>query len=110
MNILPQVPCQTCGNPTVYTGTQLCNRCWEVERNLVDYLKIPNGRLKVLKLLGTIDVAPLKRWIGKERARFERIGKSEHAGLASKERAFGEANVCSLILSKINADLRKLKA
>lgn len=33
------VPCGTCGLPTHMTGTNRCDRCWEVERRLADYLK-----------------------------------------------------------------------
>lgn len=35
---VPTVPCTTCRRPTTYTGTQLCNGCWEVQHRLADYL------------------------------------------------------------------------
>lgn len=38
MNI-PTVPCKTCGEATTFTGTKLCNACWEVERSLGQYLQ-----------------------------------------------------------------------
>jgi len=28
------VPCRICGDPTHFTGTRLCNRCWELERRI----------------------------------------------------------------------------
>lgn len=102
------VPCALCGEPTDFTGTKRCNNCWEVERRLDDFLKSANGRRLLLQKLNTIDVTFLKRWIGKERSRFERIHR-EGISASSRERAYGESNVCSLILNKINADLRKLK-
>ena len=105
---LPTVPCETCSEPTTYTGTKRCNGCWEVERRIQDYIRHPNGRKFLLQSLDTIDVAPLKRWIGKERARFVRIYENP-SNAASKERAFGEANVCELITTKINKMLREQK-
>jgi hypothetical protein len=35
----PTVPCRTCGAPTHMTGTKKCDKCWEVEYRLIDYLK-----------------------------------------------------------------------
>lgn len=50
----PTVPCATCGAPTTSTGTKRCNRCWEVERRLRDYLLSgsPKSRAFVLEQLG----------------------------------------------------------
>lgn len=105
MNI-PTVPCETCNDPTTYTGTKRCNRCWEVERNLADYAKTPNGRQNLIRAVGIFDVNALKRWLGKERARYERIQNSA-AGSSSRERAFGEATVCTLVITKINEMMKK---
>jgi hypothetical protein len=33
------VACETCGEQTPMTGTKRCDRCWEVERRLKDYLE-----------------------------------------------------------------------
>lgn len=51
----------------------------------------------------------LKTWLGKERARYERLRQDPYAGTASKERAYGEATVCSLAMSRIDKELRKLR-
>ena len=32
------IPCKTCGNPTTFLGTKLCNGCWEVQVRLTSYL------------------------------------------------------------------------
>lgn len=34
------VPCETCGTETFMTGTKRCDRCWELERRLADYLAV----------------------------------------------------------------------
>ena len=104
---LPTVPCATCGQPTTYTGTKRCNNCHEVETRIVSYASSANGRRHLFQVLRTIDVEALKRWIGKERTRFDRI-QAEAKG-ATAERAFGESNVCSLIIGKINERLRELR-
>lgn len=28
------IPCRLCGRPTPMTGTQLCDRCWELESRI----------------------------------------------------------------------------
>jgi hypothetical protein len=33
------VPCETCGTPTLMTGTKRCDGCWEVEHRLADYIR-----------------------------------------------------------------------
>jgi hypothetical protein len=43
------VPCETCGDPTTYTGTKRCNNCYEVESRLDSYLQNP----KALQLIVT---------------------------------------------------------
>ncbi len=49
------VPCKICGKPTPFTGTQLCNCCWEAERWLPDYLKNPKGVDFVRNLMPKLD-------------------------------------------------------
>lgn len=44
----PTVPCGTCGAPTTSTGTERCNRCWEVERRLADYLRAGGEKARSL--------------------------------------------------------------
>lgn len=104
-------PCAVCGKPTTYGGEKIsrpqCTNCWEVEHRIQDYVKSDEGKKFLLKALNTIDVTPLKRWIGKEHARFNRI--YEQSTGSSRERAFGEANVCELIIGKIDERLRTLK-
>jgi hypothetical protein len=43
--------CEICGSPTPYGGTKRCNRCWETERGLDEYLKHPAGRVRVIRIL-----------------------------------------------------------
>jgi hypothetical protein len=31
------VPCKICGTPTTFTGTELCNRCWELKSRIEMY-------------------------------------------------------------------------
>lgn len=45
------VTCETCGKLTDFYMTKRCDPCWEVERRLRDYLKLPNGQATVLKAL-----------------------------------------------------------
>ncbi len=97
--------CRTCERDS---DTLTCTNCWEVERRFEDYIASPKGRNNALRLLGTIDINALKREIGKERARCDRMGK-EIASDYGKDRAFGEANICSLVLGMIDRKLRKLK-
>jgi len=47
----PTCPCETCGEPTTYTGTKRCNNCWEVEGRLDEYASEPNGRKRILEAL-----------------------------------------------------------
>jgi hypothetical protein len=28
------VPCKLCNTPTTFTGTELCNRCWELKSRI----------------------------------------------------------------------------
>lgn len=39
----PTVPCETCGEPTTFTGTKRCNNCYEVESRLDKYLQNPKA-------------------------------------------------------------------
>lgn len=39
MRELPTVPCRTCGEPTIFTGTRQCDDCHEVEGRLAGYLR-----------------------------------------------------------------------
>ena len=38
------IPCKICGNPTSFTGTGLCNGCWEVTTRLHDFLCCQNAK------------------------------------------------------------------
>lgn len=38
------VPCDTCKEPTTFTGTKRCNNCYEVEGRLSTYLRSARGR------------------------------------------------------------------
>ncbi len=40
------IPCTICGEPTVYFGTKLCDRCWELERRIQ---AAPELALKILR-------------------------------------------------------------
>ena len=37
------IPCKTCGDPTTFPGTKLCNGCWEVQTRLQSYLNNKNA-------------------------------------------------------------------
>jgi len=37
------VPCSICGDPTNFTGTKLCNGCWEVIGRLRGFLSNKNA-------------------------------------------------------------------
>jgi len=39
-----RVPCEICGQSTIYTGTKRCTNCWEVEHRLPEYLKNARGQ------------------------------------------------------------------
>lgn len=68
------VPCKTCGTPTQYLGTKLCDNCFEVERRLEDYLKSQKGQEFVDGLLGKkpaqerlialLDELGIENWVG----------------------------------------------
>lgn len=51
----PTVPCTTCGTPTEMTGTKKCNRCWEVETRLEEYLIHPNARARTQLLIARLE-------------------------------------------------------
>jgi hypothetical protein len=44
--ITVNVPCTYCREPTPMTGTKLCNRCWEVDRSLEDFLRAGGTRAR----------------------------------------------------------------
>jgi len=46
-----EVHCSFCGKPTDYTGTRLCNPCWESEKGLDTWLRYPEARHHTSKLL-----------------------------------------------------------
>jgi len=49
------IPCETCGQPTIYKGTKRCNSCWEVENRLPGYLKSPKAWDFVRKHIPLLD-------------------------------------------------------
>jgi hypothetical protein len=57
-----EVPCGTCGEVCGHTlgrpitGTERCNRCWEVESRLESYVR-GGGRSAALEMLRAIDDA-----------------------------------------------------
>lgn len=56
---LSAVPCETCGEPTTYTGTKRCNGCWEVESRLADYVR--RGGVKAqARLIAAAESAALR--------------------------------------------------
>ena len=39
------IPCRVCAEPTMMTGTKLCDRCWEVERAVSHvYVVVVDGK------------------------------------------------------------------
>ena len=57
MRPLPTIPCDSCGDPTPYVGTRLCDPCWEVDRRLdkVPAVLIRRGRHDLHRTLGLFD-------------------------------------------------------
>jgi len=49
------VPCETCGKPTRYTGTKRCDNCWEVERRLEGFMVTPRALAFVRKFIPALD-------------------------------------------------------
>lgn len=47
MTDLPTVPCTYCGTDTTMTGTQLCDRCWELQGRITDVK--PSVLWKIIK-------------------------------------------------------------
>lgn len=47
---MPTVLCTTCGCDTPMTGTKLCDRCWEFEHRLGDYLEIGVHARNIVRL------------------------------------------------------------
>jgi hypothetical protein len=50
-------PCETCGALHWNDGTKRCDRCWEVERRLADYLRA-GGAAALAFVIATVDAAP----------------------------------------------------
>ena len=50
----------------------------------------------------------LKRRVGKERARYDRFLR-EASGPLARERAHGEATVCTVVMGMIDSEIRKLE-
>jgi hypothetical protein len=50
-----EVPCETCGAPTVMTSTKRCNDCYEVELRLPKFLTHAKGRAHVRRLLAGLE-------------------------------------------------------
>lgn len=74
MITIKTVPCKTCGVPTQYLGTRLCDNCFEVERRLEGYLRSQRGQEFVDSLLGKkpaqqrlialLDEIGVENWVG----------------------------------------------
>jgi hypothetical protein len=45
------IPCETCGEPTTFTGTKRCNNCYEVESRLDKYLQNPKALQLIVRKL-----------------------------------------------------------
>lgn len=50
------VPCETCGEPTTYTGTKRCNNCYEVETRLDKFLQNPKALILITKKLRELEL------------------------------------------------------
>jgi hypothetical protein len=68
---LPTVPCDTCGEPTTFTGTKRCNNCWEVERRIQDYARSAKGKKFLLHTLVALDAQELLVWLRHEKKMIE---------------------------------------
>lgn len=53
---MEEVVCRICGEMTTYTGTRLCNNCWEVESRLERFARSENGRAYMKEVLAKEEV------------------------------------------------------
>jgi len=60
------IPCITCGEPTTFLGTKLCNGCWEVQTRLQSYLGNENAIQFVLKVLNKVQSTSAESRYGRE--------------------------------------------
>ena len=60
------IPCKTCGDPTTFLGTKLCNGCWEVQTRLQSYLNNENAIRFVSEALNKIQATPPEPQHGRE--------------------------------------------
>ena len=60
------IPCKTCGDPTTFLGTKLCNGCWEVQTRLQSYLNNENAIRFVSGALNKIHDTPSDSQHGRE--------------------------------------------
>jgi hypothetical protein len=51
----------------------------------------------------------LKRWLGREKGRYMRIFHYAPVNSATRERAYGEANVCMMVMHKLDLEIKKLE-
>ena len=53
------IPCETCGEPTIHTGTKRCNNCYEIESRMNTYLRHLNGRRHVFAKIVELELERL---------------------------------------------------
>jgi hypothetical protein len=55
-----EVPCETCGHPTISAATARCNVCWQVESGLTSYLRDGGDKAKAFIVDALIATIPGK--------------------------------------------------
>lgn len=53
------VPCSVCSQATPFTGTKLCNNCWEVKGRIEKFISNDNGLLFIIR---KVKEAKIKNW------------------------------------------------
>jgi hypothetical protein len=95
------VPCETCGDPTTYTGTKRCNNCYEVESRLDSYLQNPKA---LLLLTGKLRELELKHGAAQAIDEFDEDELEEYSAKLDEARAQAVAGMASLLESFVRED------
>lgn len=66
-----KVPCKFCGEPTVYTATELCNNCWDFEHRIDLFISNDNGLNFVVKKVKALKIRAWQdKWLKEIDERF----------------------------------------
>jgi len=87
------VPFRCCGNLTTFTGTKLCNSCWEVKGRIEKFISSKNGFSLVIRKIKKVKIREWQdKWLKEVNERF----------LAGEVKPF--PTHVDLILTSINYD------